>query len=73
MPNCLFFCLEVSIWEGVAFVFLFGGAGHLFILYLGGDGHLSIFNLRPGLAGWLAGHRLAGWLAGPSTPGRPTG
>ena len=35
----------VSIWEGVAFVFLFGGADHLFIFYLGGDGHLSIFNL----------------------------
>ena len=45
MPNCLLFCLEVSIWEGVAFVFLFGGAGHLFISYLGGDGHQSIFNL----------------------------
>ena len=29
----------------MAFVFLFGGAGHSFISYLGGDGHLSIFNL----------------------------
>ena len=34
-----------SIWERMAFVFLFGGAGHLFIFYLGGDGPLSIFNL----------------------------
>ena len=47
----MFFYLEglatylVSIWEGVAFVFLFGGAGHLFKFNLGGDGHLSIFNL----------------------------
>ena len=27
----------------MAFVFLFGGSGHLLILYLGGDGHLFFF------------------------------
>ena len=39
-----FFYLEqlatylVSIWEGMVFVFLFGGAGHLSSFYLGGGG-----------------------------------